>query len=162
MFVYSISLQPNGKLILGGLFSTIGGTRRGNVARLNADGTLDNSFNPDYGLGPNNRILTTSFQPNGKVIIAGNFTSYNNVSINRLARLNSNGSLDTSFNVGTGANNAVINAVLQPDGKIIIVGNFTSYNNVSKNGLARLNSNGSLDTSFNIGIGPNNSVFSTR
>jgi uncharacterized delta-60 repeat protein len=161
MFVYSISLQPNGKLILGGLFSTIGGTRRGNVARLNADGTLDNSFNPDYGLGPNNRILTTSFQPNGKVIIAGNFTSYNNVSINRLARLNSNGSLDTSFNVGTGANNAVINAVLQPDGKIIIVGNFTSYNNVSKNGLARLNSNGSLDTSFNLGIGPNNSVFST-
>src|SRR5439155_11829885 len=84
------------------------------------------------------------------VIICGGFTSLNGVNRTNFARLNANGSLDTSF----GASNdtgGVAGIADQPDGKVIIGGSFTIVNGVSRRGIARLNSNGSVDTSFNPG-----------
>ena len=92
--------------------------------------------------------------------MGGFFTSYNGITGNYIARLHSNGSFDTGFNIGgTGANNDIRNILIQSDGKILIGGTFTGYNGISANRVARLNSNGSLDTGFNVGgTGANNQI----
>ena len=66
------------------------------------------------------------------------FTSYNSTAINRLARLNADGSLDDSFNVGTGANNTIWSSAIQSDGKIIIGGLFTTFNGIARTRIARI------------------------
>jgi uncharacterized delta-60 repeat protein len=154
--VYTTSIQSDGKVIIGGLFSSFNGTTTRRIARLNSDGSLDTTFN--VGSGAGSTVYTTSIQSDGKVIIGGDFTSYNGTAINRIARLNSDGSLDTTFNVGTGATNRVLITSLQSDGKVIIGGYFTSYNGTAINRIARLNSDGSLDTTFVVGTGVNNEV----
>ena len=79
------ALQGDGKIIIGGQFTTYNGTGRNYIARLNADGTLDAGFNP--GTGANNTIQTTALQGDGKIIIGGVFTSYNGTGRNRVARV---------------------------------------------------------------------------
>ena len=142
--VFRVIRQPDGKFIIGGTFSTYNDTSRPRIARVNADGTLDTSFN--VGAGANNTVFDVALQTDGKIIIGGNFTTYNGTPVNRIARLNADGTLDTSFNVGTGANAQVNSIVIQADGKIIIGGSFTDVGGTVRNRLARLNSNGSLDT----------------
>jgi uncharacterized delta-60 repeat protein len=149
--VNSLALQPDGKVLIGGYFFSYNGTSRNSIARLNADGSLDATFNP--GTGANNEIKALALQPDGKVLIGGQFTSYNSISRNRIARLNGDGSLDSSFNPGTGASDIVFSFSLQPDGKVLIGGRFSSYNGTSRNSIARLNANGNLDSTFNPGIG---------
>jgi uncharacterized delta-60 repeat protein len=157
--VRTILVQSDGKIIIGGDFTSFNGTSINRIARLNEDGSLDTSFNP--GIGANSNVSTSALQSDGKIIIGGDFTSFNGTPIDRIARLNADGSLDTSFNPGTGANSFVFTSALQNDGKIIIGGNFTSYNGTSINRIARLNTDGSLDTSFNPGTGPNSSVLTS-
>ena len=154
--VRTVSIQNDGKIIIGGDFTSVNGTDRNRIARLNTDGSLDTSFDP--GAGANKWVWSTSIQDDGKIIIGGDFTSFNGISRNRIARLNTNGTLDTSFNPGTGANNWVLTTSIQSDGKVIIGGDFTSINGTGRNRTARLNTNGSLDTSFNPGTGANGSV----
>src|SRR5690606_41037369 len=101
-------------------------------------------------------ILALCLQPDGKVLIGGDFTSYNDISRNRIARLNVDGSIDSTFNPGIGANAPVFAITLQPDGKVLIGGRFNSYAGMSRNKIARLNVNGSLDTTFNPGSGADN------
>jgi len=149
--IWSLVLQPDGKVLIGGAFTSYNGTPRNRIARVNSDGSLDTGFNP--GTGANSTIRSLALQPDGKVFIGGAFTSYNGTSRNGIARLNADGSLDTSFNPGTGADDAVISLTVQPDGKVLIGGAFTSYNGTLRNRIARLNTDGSLDTSFNPGTG---------
>ena len=150
--VQSINIQTDGKIIVGGWFTTFNGTARNNIARLNSDGTLDTSFNP--GLGFDNWVRTTCIQTDGKIIVGGDFTSFNGTARNKIVRLNSDGSLDASFNPGTGFNNNyVFTTRIQTDGKVIVGGSFTSFNGISRNCIARLNSDGSLDAGFNLGTG---------
>ena len=157
--IYTIAIQPDGKIIIGGDFTSYNGVSTNHVARLNADGSLDASFNP--GTSANNTVLATAIQSDGKIVIAGFFTSFNGAARNYIARLNANGSLDATFNPGFGADNNVWTTALQPDGKIIIGGDFTSFNGVPINRIARLNSNGTLDSFFNPGTGTNNSIFTS-
>ena len=92
-------------------------------------------------------------QSNGKVVIGGYFTSVNGTAINYLARLNSDGSLDTSFGNGqAGVNGTVYAMALQSDGKLIVAGGFYAVNGTSHNGIARLNNDGTLDTAFGNGL----------
>jgi uncharacterized delta-60 repeat protein len=149
--IYSIAVQPDGKLIIGGAFNAYNGGSRLRIARINVNGLLDGSFN-SFG-GADDAILSSTLQPNGKVIIGGYFTSFNGVSRNSVARLNANGSLDTSFNPGTGSNHYVSSTAVQQDDKVLIGGPFTSFNGITRNRIARLNSNGSIDTSFIVGSG---------
>ncbi len=153
--VWSLFLQPDGKVMVGGDFTTYNGTSRNRIARLNANGSLDTTFNPGIGVsgGSTPYVGSIALQQDGRVLIGGEFTSYNGTSRNRIARLNANGSLDTTFNPGAGASSIVQSLALQPDGKVLIGGDFTSYNGTSHNLIARLISNGSLDTTFNIGTG---------
>jgi uncharacterized delta-60 repeat protein len=134
--VRALALQPDGKLLIGGDFTTYNGTPRNLIARLNADGSLDASFNP--GSGANFEVHALALQSDGKVLIGGTFTSYNGTPRNRIARLNADGSLDASFNPGTGANSSVYALALQPDGKLLIGGAFTAYAFTPRTRLARL------------------------
>jgi len=148
--------QPDNKIIVVGQYINYNGTTSNCITRLNADGTKDTTFNT--GTGTNAGIWGCILQSDGKIIIYGGFTSYNGVSSNRIVRLNSNGTKDTSFAIGTGPSDFIESAKIQADGKIIMVGRFTSYNGVSINRIARVNTNGSLDTSFNVGLGADNRI----
>src|SRR5690554_2722894 len=159
-YVVAITLQPDGKILTGGTFTSYNGQTQNRIARLNTDGSLDTSFNTGTGFGVSYWIHEITLQPDGKILVGGGFTQYNGQTQNRIVRLNTDGSLDTSFATGTGFNDWVGTITLQSDGKILVGGNFTSYNGQSRNSIVRLNTDGSLDTSFNIGTGFNISEWS--
>ncbi|MBL9202272.1 MAG: hypothetical protein JNL39_17305, partial [Opitutaceae bacterium] len=140
--VFALAAQPDGKILAGGNFTTMGGVARAYIARLNADGSVDASFNP----GASTSVQSLAIQPDGKIVAGGSFTTMANVTRVRLARLNPDGTLDPTFTAGADA--AVFALAVQPDGKIIVGGLFAFVNDVPRNLLARVNSNGTLDTAF--------------
>lgn len=149
--VSAIVVLPDGKIFIGGRFNKVrpGEFVRNRLARLNPNGTVDETFNPLPG--SNDDIDRIVMQQDGRILVAGTFTRIHGINRNRIARLMPNGSLDTSFNVGTGLNSNVLALELQPDGKVLVGGRFTSFNDTPANYLVRLNPNGSRDDSFNIG-----------
>ena len=156
-YLRKIALQPDGKILIAGEFTTVGGTNRSRIARLNADGTLDTTFNPVGGA--NDIINDIALQPDGKIIIGGKFTGVNfDTSHKYLARLNSDGSLDTSFTALP--DDEISSLKIQPNGKILIGGIMNTVNGVARKSLARLNSDGSLDTGFNVPAGTDNYIWS--
>lgn len=154
----TVKVQPDGKILAGGTFTLYKGLTHRKIIRLLQDGNVDNDF--IKGIGANSTVNTISLQPDGKILIGGTFTSYNNNATNRIARLNSDGSYDNSFNVGSGANGTVTNISIQPDGKILVVGNFTLFNDLVANRIVRLLPNGSIDQTFNVGTGADNIIYS--
>lgn len=154
----SIAIQQDGKILIAGDFENYNGVDIKGIARLNADGSLDTSFESGLGANPNERVHNIALQQDGKILIGGDLTSIDGVARNEIARLNSDGSLDTSFDPGLGADNRVVNIALQPDGKILIGGIFRSFNGVVRNRIARLNSDGSLDIGFDSRVGANNRI----
>ena len=155
--VYTVAIQSDGKIVVGGQFTAYNGTSINRIARLNTDGSLDTSF--VVGTGFNSDVNAIAIQSDGKIVVGGNFTNYNGTARSRVAQLNSDGSLDTSFAVSTGFDTIVYDIAVQTDGKVIAGGIFTTYNGTSRNRIARLNTNGSLDTSFVVGTGFDNGVY---
>jgi uncharacterized delta-60 repeat protein len=143
--VVSLAVQADGKILVGGNFTTLGGQSRTNIGRLNADGTLDTSFNP----GANSAVHALAMQADGKILAGGEFTTLGGQSHNYLGRLNADGTLDTSFN--SGANFVVTSLAVQAEGQILVGGYFTTLAGQSRIGIGRLNADGTLDTSFNPG-----------
>ena len=167
--VDAIAVQPDGKIVIGGKFSSLqesGGvdTPRKNIARLNSNGSIDTSFDP----GATDVVRSLLVQPDGKIVVGGRFTTLGGggtTSRNRIGRLNSDGSVDNTFDPG--ANDQVNALALQRDGKILIGGNFTTIGGggtgtVTRNFLARLNSDTSVDTAFNPGANANVSAFAIQ
>lgn len=153
--VVSMDVTDDGKIVIAGDFITYNGITVNHITRLNADGTPDNTFNAG-GTGADSPLDAVAIQEDGQVVIGGTFTSFNGTTVGRLARLTINGTLDTTFNPGgTGLNgNGYITAYelkIQPDEKIVVGGAFTSYNGILLNNLIRLNTNGSIDNTFNPG-----------
>ena len=152
--IYSIALQPDGKIIVWGQFSSYNGLPRGRVARLNADGTLDTMFATGaWATWGADVIYTIALQPDGKMVIWGTFSSYNGIARWRIARLNADGTLDTTYATGAGtffATDKINSVVLQADGKVIVWGQFTSYNGASLSNIVRLNTDGTIDTTFGL------------
>ncbi len=137
--IFNAALQLDGKILIGGAFATYNGTPRARIARVNGDGTLDNTF--VVGTGANSNVLSFVLQTDGKVIVGGFFGTYNGAAANRLARLNTDGSLDNSFTSGFAGDataTAVRRMLLQPDGKLLVSGTFRAYNGAARNNLARL------------------------
>lgn len=154
--VYATALQSDGRVLLAGSFTQVNGTPRPYIARLNADGTFDTTFDP--GTGPNLLVYAVASQPDGKVLIGGQFTQVDGTAYSAIARLNADGTPDATFDPGTGANGPVRALVLQDNGRVLIAGEFTQVNGIARARVARLNRNGSLDTTFNPVNGPNDIV----
>jgi uncharacterized delta-60 repeat protein len=151
-----IAIQSDGKILVGGLFTSYNGTTSNRIIRLNSDGSIDNTF--ITGTGFNNAIQIIQIQSDGKTLVGGAFTSYNGTTSNRIIRLNSDGSIDNTFSIGTGFNFNVNAIQIQSDGKILAGGTFGSYNGTTSNRIIRLNSDGSIDNTFITGTGFNNTV----
>jgi uncharacterized delta-60 repeat protein len=109
-------------------------------------GHVDFSFNP--GEGANGRVSAVAVQADGKILIGGDFTQVDGVVLQRLARLHVDGYLDTFMNPGDGANGSVMAIGVQPDGRIMIGGDFTQVNGAEYRRLARLNIDGTVDETF--------------
>ncbi len=147
--VVGLATQPDGKFIVGGSFSTVNGVTRSRIERFNPDGTRDLGFNPG-GIGPNGVVYVILILPDNKIMIGGFFTTYNGMNSQKIARLNADGTLDPTFTAqGTSLNGGAQDMIIQPDGKILVCSNFTAFNGVARNAVARLNADGTLDAAFN-------------
>src|SRR5262249_1856085 len=127
----------DGKLLVGGSFTTVNGTSRNYLARLNADGSLDTGF-MDGVSGGDNTVYALAEQVDGKLIVAGDFSYFNDVTRARLTRLKIDGTTDSSINFGSGADGFINTVVLQPDRKIVIGGGFTMYDDHPHSHIARI------------------------
>jgi uncharacterized delta-60 repeat protein len=163
--VWAIAVQNDGKILIGGEFTSYNGVTVNRLARLNADGSLDTSFITTVGA---NNIVWSILIPDastGKILIGGDFTSFNNTSVGYLVRLNgSDGSLDTNFTLlNSGADQTIRTMALQPDGKVLFGGGFSTFNNTLANRIGRLNTDGSFDLTVLSAVangGPNNLLWS--
>ena len=158
-FIGNSSVRTNRRVLAVGGFTTFDGTPRSGVVRLNESGTVDQAFNPGSGVnGTNGTIYCVAVQTDGKVIIGGDFQSFNGQPYARIARLNTDGTVDTTFSAGSGPNQSVRAIAIQLDGKIVIGGLFESVNGFALSHIARLGINGAVDSTFAPGVGANDSV----
>jgi len=147
-WVSALGVQPDGKILVGGTFTTLGGHERNSLGRLNADGTLDSAFNP----GADGDVESLVPQADGKILVGGGFTTLGGLERNRIGRLNADGTPDADFNPGVGDRLSRVSAfVIQPDGKILVAGVFTTLGGQARSHLGRLNADGTLDAGFNPG-----------
>ncbi|HEV2319606.1 MAG TPA: protein kinase [Verrucomicrobiae bacterium] len=154
--IVALAVQAGGKVLVGGRFTNVSGKRHWGILRLTANGEIDNSF--DVGSGPSAAVLGVKVQPDGKILAAGEFKTFNGQDAGHLVRLNEDGSVDGGFNVGTGADQLVWSLRLQNDGKILIAGTFNRVNGISCPHIARLNADGSVDSNFHAPDGLGNDL----
>lgn len=154
--VEAITVQPDGNILIGGTFTSVvnnpevsgsASTAASGLARLGVNGRVDPNFTPPV-LGASSllnplaaEVLSITLQPDNRLLVAGNFTSVNGVSRNNVARLNVDGSLDASFDPGTGANGTVEAVVRNANDTLLIGGAFTAVDGQSRARLARLQGN---------------------
>lgn len=156
--IRSITVDPStGKIYIIGNFATYNTTGSRGIARLNIDGTRDNTFNPGTGFSGFNQNTFQFTVPyglfiddNAKLFVFGSFSNYSGSACAGTIRLNSDGTVDTSY-TSPSFNGVVNTAKKAPDNKIYCVGTFTNI----RNRIVRLNNNGTIDTSFNVGTGAN-------
>jgi len=147
-YVSCMALQKDSKILIGGQFHTYNGAAVKPIVRLFSNGALDVSFNAE--VLDNFVLRSIAVQENGKILVCGyyNITSNNDPRGKYFFRLNEDGTVDNTFNMGTGANFETNVILLQPDGKILLGGDFTGFNGVARRSIARLNEDGSLDLNF--------------
>ncbi len=139
----SLQLQPDGKIIVGGSLTSLGGAARTGIGRLNTDGTVDNAFNPTLN---GTHVKTFCINADGKIVIAGRFSQVNGGGRNSIARLNSNGSLDTTFSSPFSEGTAIYAMLQQTGGKLLVVYQDQTVANLSR--MIRLNTDGKPDYTF--------------
>lgn len=145
--VFCLDLQADGRILLGGIFTSFNGVPRPGLARLEANGSLDLSFNPGGGSNAFN-LGQVLIQPDQRILIAGGFTSIGGVARPGLARLLADGTPDSTFAPGLIAGGGIYRLLLQPNGRVVLGGSFTNIQGFPRDGLARLNADGSLDQTF--------------
>jgi uncharacterized delta-60 repeat protein len=150
-------LQPDGRIVVAGLFTSFNGFMHKGVCRLNTNGSVDQTFG--LGAGIDNAALALALQSDGRILVGGQFSQVDLTQRFNLARLNTNGSVDLTFDPGNGPSGDVNAIVIQPDGAIIIGGTFIGYNGFARGGIARVLANGVLDPSFDSGVGTGGNVF---
>lgn len=149
--VREVYVQNDGKILVGGDFTMYNTSAKNRIIRLNADGSIDGSFN--VGTGASAPVKVFAEQPDGKILVGGEFSSFNGQSVFRIVRLNADGTIDPGFQTAIGLNQFVQAICIQPDGKILVGGSFSSFNGQSTGSLVRLNADGSLDANFTSTLG---------
>ena len=154
-----IALQTNGQILVGGSFNKVNGITNNGVARLNSDGSVDTSFN--VGQGPQaGGVNGMAPQLDGKVVIAGDFATVNNIVNYGVARLRPDASVDVNFHPATFNTTSITRLAVQNDQRILIAGMILFFNGTSGTNfpVARLNTDGSFDSSFAWGTVQNTSM----
>lgn len=147
-YTLTVFEQPNGKLLVGGLFDQFNGQSRNNLLRLNADGTLDESF--VVGSGFNGQVNQVMGLSNSKILVGGFFTTYQGISTPGLVRLNEDGSRDASFQ-SLAAGDVRSFAISTQDNKIYVGGGgFFALDGIVANYVSRRLENGSHDMTFSV------------
>jgi uncharacterized delta-60 repeat protein len=140
--VQNIVLQPDGKVLITGAFTFIRGVRHDYIARLNANGSLDNGFDPGFvvetGAGVSSNPGAITLQPDGRLLVLGDYHLGNDRYIQGIYRLGPGGIVDPAFDVSGGLPFNVNAVAAQPDGRILISGSFLSVKGVTRPYLARL------------------------
>ena len=158
--VLAVALEADGGIIAGGNFTGVNGIPKNHFARFNGNGAMDENFLTGLS-GADGAVNVATVQSNGRILLGGAFGSVDSVIRNRIARVNTDGSLDTSFGPGAGADNSVFSIAETFAGatrQIYVGGAFTLFNGSSTPGLVRLNDNGTVDTSF-LSTGVNGIVY---
>lgn len=149
--VKAIAVQPDGKVLIGGSFTSVSSTIRNRIARLNSDGTLDATFNPDA----DGQVACIVVQPDGKIVLGGSFNSVGGTTRHLIARVGADGTLDTAFDPDAGTTGQVMALAFQADRQILIAGSFTTLGGSGGNGrsmLARVDATGAVDGTFTPGV----------
>jgi len=148
----AVASYSDGSVLVGGAFSHLNGVliNPGRIVKLSSAGVLDAPFNTNLGGGPNGAVQTLAIQTDGKALIGGDFTSWNANPINRLVRINADGTEDTAFttNLGTGFNGRVRSVVVNSSGSILVAGQFTSFNGNARDYFVQLNADGTENATF--------------
>lgn len=151
--VNAILPLPDGRTLVGRTSSNIfnGAAGTSSYFTLNlvlSNGRIDPAFNSQvYG-----SIRTLTRLPNGKIIVTGDFTSIFGATRNRIARLNADLTLDTTFDAGSSANSSI--SAVQSDSldRLYVGGSFTGFGGSTYNYLVRLKTSGAVDTSFTVTV----------
>jgi hypothetical protein len=159
---WTVDYDSNNNYIVGGEFTAYNGVTYNRIIRFNSSGVPDSTFN-GLSAGFNGKVYVVKVQPDNKILVGGIFTSYNGVVANRIIRLNYDGTIDNTFDCGVGIGGflggrqetVVFDIDVQTDGKILIIGSFTTYNGITVNGILRVDSGGTYDSSFVTGSGLN-------
>lgn len=160
--VLCVAVQNDGRIVIGGQFTSVDTQACGRIARLLSDGSVEGpaGFNP--GSGANSAVLSLSIDASDRIIAGGTFVTINGQSRGRIARLLSDGSLESTntFSPGSGAGALVYSVATQPDGKILVAGDFSTFDGQSRGRIARLLTNGALESTatFNPGTGASDLV----
>ncbi|TCZ63463.1 delta-60 repeat domain-containing protein [Flaviaesturariibacter aridisoli] len=144
--IKTMAQQADGKILLGGSFTNFNGNSKSYFCRLTAAGAFDGTLNS--GTGPGLFVNHLLVRSDGKIWVAGNFSTYNGSTRIRIARVNSDGSLDATFTQATGVDRQIYSVVQQADGKLIIGGAFLNHNTTTRQFIARLNTDGALDATY--------------
>lgn len=148
--IRTVAVQPaDGKILIGGNFSTVQGLARNRVARLLSDGRVDTSFNP--GVGAEGSVTKIACLENGKSLLVGWFPSVLGQHSTQIVRCNDDGSRDFSFHLPVGVSGTIVDLVPLADGKCFVVGNHWVPTNGWQSinaGIIRLNADGSIDSTF--------------
>jgi uncharacterized delta-60 repeat protein len=148
-FCWSIAEQVDGKYIVGGNYTQFNAVPKNSIVRLNTGGSIDGTFG-GTGFSTSSGTLDVDIQSDGKIVVCGGFGSYSGTTANNIVRINTNGTIDTSFVIGTGFDLPTRNAVIYSSGEIVIGGQFTTYQGVASNRIIKLNADGSINTAWNV------------
>lgn len=159
---YALALQRDGKVVAAGHYAgyyTGRTTHEPYVARFNTNGIVE--FGPigwASGADPFRYAYAVAVQSDGRIVVGGAFTNFRGAAVGNIARLNVNGSLDTTFQAGTGADDWVTSLLVQGDDKIYAAGYLTNFAGIPTRGIARLNHDGALDSTYRATNGPDSGV----
>jgi hypothetical protein len=126
----------DGSILVAGRFASVRGQPRPGFAKLYPNGSPDLAFEP--GTGPDGSVSHIVVQPNGRILVAGGFTTFDGIPRNGIVRLKSNGAVDLDFDPGSGADGRIEALVVESSGDIIVGGDFTVFNGTPCHGLVRL------------------------
>lgn len=160
--IQAVAVQADGRVLVAGSFRSVGGAARRCIARLNTDGTLDETFNPGEGFtrGTTDAIVHgIALQDDGKIIAVGDFDTIGSTVRLGVARLLANGSADETFGTPwTGISGIPVAVAVGPDGRIVVGGTFTSAAAVAMENLACFGPSGQLWPGFSSWTGLNGTV----
>jgi uncharacterized delta-60 repeat protein len=148
--VHAVVEQPDGRLLVGGIFDHVGQERLRGLVRLMPDGSVDRSFRLEPGMqGVVVAGMTIGLLPDGRILVGGIIAGYNGQTVRNLIRLNPDGSLDPTFPLlAGGASTHPVSIAVLPDGRAYVGGFFETIGGRAFRRLVRLNPDGSVDPGF--------------